>query len=139
MDKKELKTLLRPLVKEIISEVLMEVGVKSLVSEIKQPVVEKQTPEAKFRKAVIPQRKGDSPAYSDTKKRMDEELKRAGILSKSFNPFDGTKPLTESQAADSQVPSNPNSIDPNDPGIDITGIMNMASGRWAAHMSGKKK
>ena len=30
-------------------------------------------------------------------------------------------------------------IDPTDPGIDISGIMDIASGKWKAHMGGKGK
>jgi hypothetical protein len=30
-------------------------------------------------------------------------------------------------------------VDPSDKGVDISGIMNMAAGKWKAHMGGKGK
>jgi hypothetical protein len=148
MDKKELKGLLRPIVKELIKETLAEYGAAALMAEAKittpveQKVIKKDFENTYRERVVVP---SVNTKTAETKKRMDEELKRAGLLSKQFNPFSGTKALTESQAAagNADAPAAspygpPGGLDPTDPGIDISGIMNMASGKWAAHMGGKK-
>lgn len=141
MDPKELKKILRPLVKELIKETLAEYGAAALMSESKAPAVAEVKPvkkdfESTYRQKVV------APAVSntaaETKKRIDEELKKAGLLSKKFDPFSGTKALTEGQASGAAAPISAGAREPDDEGIDITGIMNMASGRWAAHLSGKK-
>ncbi len=141
MDPKELKKILRPLVKEVVTEVLAEFGAKAIVAEsVSLPKQEpKPSVESTFRKAMIPQRKNDGGAYTDTKKRIDEELKKAGILSKNFNPFDGTQALTEAQAANGTPATQaPGGLDVNDPGVDVSNLIGGNAARWKAHMGGKK-
>jgi hypothetical protein len=141
MDPKELKKILRPLVKELITETLAEYGAAALMSEVKTPAPVQAKPvkkdfESTYRKNIVAPLGKDTSA--ETKKRIDEELKKAGLLSKKFDPFAGTTALTEGQASGAAAPLNAGARQPDDEGVDITGIMDMASGRWAAHLSGKK-
>jgi hypothetical protein len=65
---------------------------------------------------------------------MRNELKKKGLLTNKFDPFAGTKPLTESQAS-----GNGMARDPQDQGVDISGIMEIAAGNWKAHLGRKNK
>jgi hypothetical protein len=70
---------------------------------------------------------------NDTKKRIDEELKKSGLLTNSFNPFAGTQPLSENQAAGAA-----GGRDPGDPGIDISGLVGNSAAIFKALGGGKK-
>ena len=53
-----------------------------------------------------------------------------------INVFEGTEPLSAGGSASNETPTQGplSDVDPNDPGIDITGILNLAGNRWSAHM-----
>jgi len=133
MDKKELRNLLKPMIKDLIKEVLAEIGAGAVLAEVKAPqrVEPKPSFERTYREKVI------APAVqqknNDTKKRMDEELKKSGLLTNNFNPFAGTEPLTENQAAGAA-----GGRDPNDPGIDISGLVGNSAAIFKALSGGKK-
>ena len=50
--------------------------------------------------------------------------------------FEGTTPLSSGGSANKgpQAQGPLSDIDPNDPGVDISGIIGMAGSNWAAHM-----
>ena len=137
MKKQELKKLLKPLIKECIKEVILEEGILSgIVSEVVQGmssaslVTESLRPSPdtdaqrtairnKMREAIVPH------SYEEAKKKFQKpEL------------FEGTEPLSGGGKVSSgpQAQGPLSNIDANDPGVDISGIMGIAGGRWAAHL-----
>lgn len=54
----------------------------------------------------------------------------AGKIGADFDPFEGTKPLSESQASGNPSQSPMSGIDSNDKGVDLSNIPGM--GNWAA-------
>jgi hypothetical protein len=126
MNTKELKSIIKPLIKECIKEVLLEEGLAKLISESKQPpAIEKVKP---------------STQVNEQRKRMLDEIGKSGYVNNKFDPFSGTKPLTESQASNTGPNTGPlKDIDPSDPGVDISKLMNGNKKIWNALMGGKAK
>lgn len=126
MNTKEMKAMIKPLIKECIKEVLLEEGLAKLISESKQTtVVEKAKP---------------ATQVNEQRKRMLDEIGKSGYVNSKFDPFSGTKPLTEAQASNSGPSTGPlKDIDPSDPGIDISKLMNGNKKIWNALMGGKAK
>jgi len=133
MNKDQLKKVLKPLIEECIKEVLLEKdGVLSnVISEVVKGV---QVPILESKKSV--------PANQDTQKieearRKYEEERQRKI--KRLNEatggkfFEGTTPMKK----ESNSQYGPNSGQAaNDPGIDISGIMALAGGKWKQHTKG---
>jgi hypothetical protein len=144
MNKDTLKSLLKPVLKECLEEILAEQGLLKVLAEAQIAETPKVEPKKQEMRRHIEKLIDKTPqvvknAVNETQQRMQKELKSAGLLTNSFDPFAGTKPLTEAQAA-GVAPAGPlSSVDPSDKGVDISGIMNMAAGKWKAHMGGKGK
>lgn len=143
MNKDALKTILKPVLKECLEEILAEQGLLKVLAEAQVAEV-KLEPKKQEIKKQLQKLVGEAPqiakrAVNETQQRMQKELKQAGLLTKNFDPFAGTKPLTESQASGSPTGGPLSGVDPEDKGIDISGIMNMAAGKWKAHLGGKGK
>jgi hypothetical protein len=107
MNKTELKKVLKPLIKECIKEVIFE-----------------------------------SEALLESRRRAAEERKQKLLSAVNadayggINVFEGTEPLSAGGSTSNETPTQGplSDVDPNDPGIDITGILNLAGNRWSAHM-----
>lgn len=134
MDKAELKKLLKPLMKECIREVLMETGLQKMISEtvVEQPVERKQVA---YKQAPVAQQK---PQINENQKKMLEEIKNSKLLNNKFDPFANTTALTEAQAVGAAT-GPLSSVDPNDPGVDISNLMNGNKNVWKALVGGKGK
>ena len=131
MNKSELKALLKPLIKECIKESLLEGGVLSnVIVEVTKglgatPIVEQKRPQA------------PKPAPTPTKsvnQRLSEHKKNlmSAIGSDAYggvNLFEGTTPAP-AQASQTQMANPMNGTDPNDAGVDISGIMAVGGNRW---------
>lgn len=143
MNKDTLKTILKPVLKECLEEILAEKGLLTVLAEAQVAEV-KAEPKKQEIKKHIQKLVGEAPqaarrVVNETQQRMQKELQQAGLLTKNFDPFAGTKALTESQAAGAAPVGPLSSVDPQDKGVDISGIMGMAAGKWKAHMGGKSK
>ena len=143
MDKKELKSLIKPIIKECIREVLMEEGLRKVVSEsvTAQPVAKQVNSPNVAQKPVQLQ---EQQKVKELKREILHKIGKSGYSSTGFDPFIGTVPLSEGQSpqvGNSEMSAmNPlRDIDPNDPGIDISGIMGIAAGKWNAHLGRKSK
>lgn len=138
MDKETLKDILKPILKESIREVLLEEGLLKMLSEVKATEVKqsakKPTYSKEFIKDVKPVTEVKNSEQEESLQKVRNELKKKGLLTNQFDPFAGTKPLTEAQAS-----GNSPARDPSDQGVDISGIMNIAADKWQAHMGGKRK
>jgi len=140
MKKSELKNLLKPMIKECIKEVIFEEGVLSnIVAEVvggmgRPTLVESAPPQPtqnedrevrlQEQHAVVQRQKNDLLAAINKDAYGGVDL------------FEGTTPLSSggsvSSAPQAQGPLS--DLDPSDPGVDISGILGMAGGRWSAHM-----
>ena len=144
MKKEELKKLLKPLIKECIKEVIFEKGVLSgIVSEVAQglgtPLVEARAPKMAAPVASLEDRQ---EAMERRRAQLNEQKnKLLGAISKDayggVDIFEGTNALSSGGKVSSgpQSPQGPLAdTDPNDPGVDISGILGIAANRWSAHM-----
>lgn len=132
MKKNELKTILKPLIKECIKECIFEEGVLSgIITEVakgmsnQRVVVEGLTVESKT----------NTPDQKETQKRAEElEAQRQERIRKLNEalPFDNTNIFEGTQA----IPAQPTpgsamaGVAPNDPGVDIGGLMSIAQNKW---------
>ena len=140
MKKSELKKLLKPMIKECIKEVIFEEGVLSnIVSEVAQGIGRPALVEAKQHVAERDTARDERLAQQETTlKRRRSELLEA-INKDAYGGvdlFEGTDPLSAGGSVKEgpQAQGPLSDISPNDPGVDISNIMDLAGNRWAAHL-----
>ena len=140
MNKGELKKVLKPLIKECIKEVMFEDGtLSSIIAEVMrgtgvvqtQPIVENKQP---IRQQPRLETDEEAKARMDAKRKKLMSSMAKGAYN-GVNLFEGTTAApspsgTQGQGALSDVA-------PNDPGIDITALMNKTSAIW--HKMNEKK
>ena len=139
MKKSELQKMLKPLIKECIKEVIFEDGVLSnVVSEvarglgaqvIREHINESPDPTQQdfSRNRDIELQKQSQKGLEESKRRLEESL-GGGAYS---GIFENTTPLTKGGVPNqgSSTESNPlSAYAPNDPGVDITGLVAVAGG-----------
>jgi hypothetical protein len=108
MDKNDLKTLMKPIIKECMREVLLEEGLVRAQPAEKQAV-------KKFQEQVL------KPAYADNKKvpltearkKIEEEVRNSNFLPKKFDPFAGSTPIILEESE----------VRAQNPGIDISSLI----------------
>lgn len=133
MNKDELKQIIKPLIKQCIREVLMEDGLKNILSEVQAaPQPTQKTPVAT---------KQQKPVVTEARKKMLDEIGKSGYMNSKFDPFANTAPLTEAQASNKGPSTGPlKDIDPSDPGVDISNLMGGSNKKiWKALVGGKAK
>jgi hypothetical protein len=135
MDKATLKKLIKPIVKECIREVLMEVGAETMLSEVKTPAPVR----VQEVKAVAQPKQQESKALTENKKKLLDEIGKSGYMSSRFDPFAGTKPLTEAQASNGVAAGPMSQVDASDPGIDTSSLFSQNSNKWKALVNAKGK
>ena len=129
MDIKAIKETLKPLIKECIKEVLMEEGLGKMLSESK--TAEQSAP----KKQVIKQEPiSESNQQLENRKKLASEIGKSGYLNTKFDPFSGTKALTESQASGTGAAK-----DLSDPGIDVGNLISGNKNVWKTLVNGKAK
>ena len=128
MNKKELKEVLKPLIKQCIKEVIFEEGVlSSIISECVagvsgQPIVEKKIK----KKKPVDNRQDINEQLERTKKKMLKAM--ASDSYNGVNVFEGTTPAP----GPSSPGANPlGGYAPGDSGVDISGILNIAGRNWS--------
>ncbi len=117
MNKSDLKKVLRPIIKECITELLLEEGMlKNVVQQITEGM--QLQPQATLKEE-------KKPSYEETKKKTSkviEAMKKKRIG--GTNIFEGTTPVP-GQTSPSAQASNPlNGRDPRDAGVDISNLYN---------------
>jgi len=136
MKKSELKQVLRPLIKECIKEVIFEEGIlSSVIAEVvkglggtQQLVVEqKQDNEDKINKMQLQEKQKRSQKINKTRKKMLDAIGKSSY--NGVDLFEGTVPVASAGTpGDTTSPAGALSgIDPNDPGVDISGLMKNAN------------
>ena len=132
MKKSELKKVLKPIVKECIREALFEEGVlSSVISEVMQglnaprrPIVEqRENNEAEMRKMQLEQKQKRTQQISETRKKMLDAIGKNSY--NGVDLFEGTTPVASAGSpGDAASPQGPlTGVDPNDAGVDISGLM----------------
>ena len=133
MDKKELQKSLKPIVKECIKEVLFEEGVLStIVSEIAVGLGANQQVIAEPVRQQAPQR-DRTEEVAAMKQKMAET--RNGLMEAigkdaygGIDLFEGTTPTPGGGQGTQHSPLS--GQDPNDPGVDISSLVNMKGAVW---------
>ena len=138
MKKSELKSI----IKECVKEVLFEEGVLSnLVAEVAFGIAKAQAPivEAKQQAPQV------NTAAMQEAREQEEETRRKKLLetkrkmldamgnSKMANVFEGTEPLKQGGSPSASPAHGPMANrDPNDAGVDISGLFSLAGQKWNA-------
>ena len=136
-DTKMLKQALKPVVKELIYECLITEGIlSSVVTEVMKgarvaPIIEskQQTQPQSIKQATKPRLETDDEAAVRKKKLQETLGSKLGI-----NVFEGTTPLPSGGRQGDSSPTqaaagNPLSgLDPNDSGVDISGLLKLTGG-----------
>jgi hypothetical protein len=162
MKKSELKEIIRPIVAECVQdsvrEILLESGLlATVISEVVKGTKSVLTEEVRktplvieddededimtMRRRAVPLPK-EKKKIEETKKKLLDTVANGAYkgLSERFgtNLFEG---ITET--IPDEVASTPGSalsgLAPNDPGVNIEGILDIAGDRWKANLNGKKK
>ena len=137
MKKQDFRKLLKPLIKECIKEVMIE---DDMFTNIMVGVINEM-------KVLHPQRKPQSPPRDDSfilEQRRDQletdRQRRIKLLNEKtnlivggVNVFENVEALTEEQARGRSAESAPGAlsgVSPHDEGINISGLMNLAGGKW---------
>ena len=136
MKKSELKNI----IKECVKEVLFEEGVLSnLVAEVAFGITKAQgtLTEAKqpTQNPVALQEAREQEQESRRKKLLETKRKMLDAMgnSKLANAFEGTQPLKEGGSPGKVSPQSPLAgRDPNDAGVDISGLFSVAGAKWNA-------
>ena len=137
MKKSEFKKLLKPIVKECIRESLLEGGLLSgVVSEVVRGlgsnlVLEtKEEPKAKSNTATTKKAEGAMSVNERLAAHRKSIMNSVGADAYGgVDLFEGTTPAP-AQASAGQAAGALSGTDPNDPGIDISGIMSVGGNRW---------
>jgi|TARA_B110000902_G_C14093806_1_gene507937 hypothetical protein len=139
MKRSELKNIIKPLVKECITESLLEEGLLSnVISEVMKgmsPVItEVSAPRsvdtiAEAQKATMREAQGAKlkQAKQDRRKLLD------AIGNDSYGGvdlFEGTTAAPAQQSPESQAGSPLGGVAPGDPGVDISGILGLGGHKW---------
>tara|TARA_R100000152_G_C6767441_1_gene192646 strand:+ start:415 stop:819 length:405 start_codon:yes stop_codon:yes gene_type:complete len=130
MKKNELKQILKPLIKECIKECIFEEGVLSgIVTEVAKGMATQRL----VAEGITVTKKTADP--EDLKKKADaleaQRQKKIKMLNESMsfgevNVFEGTKTIP----ADTSGQNALSGVSSDDKGVDIDGIMAIASGKW---------
>jgi len=131
MKKNELQKVLKPLIKQCIKEVIFEEGVLSgLISEVvqglggQQTIVEAKAPEMDFSRQQVELQEEAKAEMSERRKKLEESL--GGAFS---GVFETTQPLARGGTVGESPSQSPlANYAPNDPGVDISGIMSLGAG-----------
>lgn len=128
--------MLKPLIKECIKEVIFEEGtlstiISEVVQGVGQPIAEAKQ---RFPKKQKPQYESDEQARIRLNKQRKKIMEAVGGEAyNGVNLFEGTTPTqAENQSGQGAL----SGVDPRDPGVDISSIMNKSSAIWSK-MAGK--
>lgn len=140
MKKSELKKIIKPLVKECISEVLLTEGllasvIAEVVSGLNEPLVEQGS--ATVTRTAHSEEEG-LKKLQETRKRMMNAVGRDAYG--GIDIFEGTTPLSASAATSTPTSAAANplaNVDPRDPGVDISRVFGGMSAKWGKIAKGK--
>ena len=141
MKKTELRQMLRPLVKECVRETLLEEGLLSgIITEVVKgisPLItenktfqQKSSNEFSKQNAMLEQQRRELQEEKQ-RKLKEQKIKMLNATGFGSNIFEGLEPMSEGKVANDASSSGALAgIDPNDAGVDISGIMAVANRNW---------
>ena len=143
MNKRELKALIKPLVKECIKEALLEEGMLStvisevvkgtsgLIVEQRQEKIEKVTEKVLERNEEAMRRLQERKATQQNQKRKLLDAIGTDAYG-GVDLFEGTEPLRKGGNTNQRTQPQGALSDyaPDDSGVDISGLLNIAGGSW---------
>jgi len=132
MKRSELIKVLKPLIKECIKEVIFEEGTLSgIITEVAQGLssVQISTQQPIVEKKVIKSNQ-PSAAILEARKSLEETRRNLQSSTGLNGIFEGTTPMRSGGGRQGTKQGALRDMDPNDPGVDISGIMKIAGGSW---------
>ena len=147
MKSQDLKKVLKPLIKECVKEMMIEDGfLSSVVSEVLKGmnasvIVESKAPPQK-REAASREKEWEKGLADKMEAERQERIKKLNetMTSKhNTDVFEGVSAIPDDPSASTAAGSSPLSgVAPDDPGVDISGILNVAGGsnKWKALAGG---
>jgi len=141
MKKSQLKATLRPIVKECITEILLEQGLLSnIISEVVkglQPIHTQPSVAAPSKQLVFQQQQLEEQRMqleTDRQQQLKEQKRKLlDATGLKTNVFEGVAPI--SQGAESSSPQTQAGslagVEPSDAGVDLSGIMKIANRDWS--------
>jgi len=136
--RKELQKTLKPLIKQCVKDVLLEEGILAkIVSEVvqgMQPLHERKqknnNKQEKIKKEKLMHAQLAQEQWKKETERKRKLLDATGF--KGVDLFEGTEPLKTAgdPTGTTAIPGAFSDIGPEDPGVDITGMMKLAKNRW---------
>ncbi len=141
MNKRDLKKIIKPIVKECISEVILSEGLlASIISEVVTGLQPRQNLNDSKIVAPIehPRHEEEMGKLQETRERMMDAIGKDAY--RGINLFEGTTPV---RGAGPPTPSaashNPlASVDPKDPGVDISAVFGHMSSKWGKIAKGNQ-
>jgi len=146
MKKSQLKEILKPLVKECIRETFLEHGMlSSIIAEVVKgihplreqtnhaaPQLSKSNDTLKFQQQQLEDQRRE---LQEERQQQLKEQKRKLLNATGLpaNVFEGVQPLNKGGAPDSEIEGQAGAlsgVDPQDAGIDISGIMAVGGHKW---------
>ncbi len=138
MKRSELKKIIKPLVKECVHETILNEGLLSnIISEVasglgnqfivenKETVVPQETNENSFRMEQLRE------SQQATRKKLLDEIGKDAF--NGIDLFEGTTPIADSGTPSATSQASPMSGQaPDDPGVDISGIVAIGGKNWKA-------
>ena len=132
MKKNEFKQILKPLIKECIKEVIFEDGTLSgIITEVAQGLsaVQVNAPQPIREQKVIHSNQ-PSEAVKEARKSLEETKRSLQSSTGLKGIFEGTTPMQSAGTGQNSQHGALKDMDPNDPGVDISGIVKVAGNTW---------
>jgi len=136
MKKSQLKHVIKPIVKQCVNELLIEQGLLSnIISEVMKGIQPAQQQTTHQPIAIVEQQKlleQQRIELQEQRQRLMKENKRKLLDAAGFgvDVFQGTNPIQEADDPSNGQAGALSGVAPNDPGVDINGIMAMANRDW---------
>ena len=135
MKKSELKKIIKPIVEECIRETLFQEGIlSSIISEVMVGISDSQTAKPVLEnKNTQTQSRERINNIKESKKKLMDEIGREAFG--GVDLFEGTSAAPAQSGASSHGALK--GMDPNDPGVNIDGLMNIMGQTWRTLAKGK--
>ena len=134
MKRSELKNIIKPLVKECITEALIEEGLLSnVISEVMKgmsPVITEAAPAPERTPVIQEARRERTTRAKENRKKLLSAIGNDAYG--GVDLFEGTAPAPGQQSPESQASSPLGTVAPGDPGVDISGILGFGGHKWKA-------
>lgn len=143
LKQEQLKKIIKPLIKECLTEILMEQGLKKVIEEAvaQPPHIQKQVEQPLYEQKEKQFLKNNLPNQKDTLLEKRKELAQKIGMS-GFDPFKGTMPIDSgdnSQGFENLVPEVQTMPGISGRGVDISGLLGNSKAILAAALGSKKK